>query len=53
MEHLQASEGDSELIQLRRETAQLRNQLAEVKRVDDQELEKLWRLAGAPLPSCP
>ncbi len=37
---------ESELSLLRKEAAQLRTQLAEVKRVDDQELDKLWRLAG-------
>ncbi|KAK9866968.1 hypothetical protein WJX84_006061 [Apatococcus fuscideae] len=36
---------ESELSLLRKEAAQLRTQLAEVKRVDDQELDKLWRLA--------
>ena len=46
MDLLQDAEGSSEVLQLRREAAQLRSQLAEVKRVDDQELEKLWRLAG-------
>ena len=46
MDLLQDAEGGSEVLQLRKEAAQLRSQLAEVKRVDDQELEKLWRLAG-------
>ena len=37
---------ETELALLRKEAAQLKFQLAEVKRVDDQELEKLWLLAG-------
>ncbi|KAK9836792.1 hypothetical protein WJX74_008171 [Apatococcus lobatus] len=45
MDLQQGAERGSEVLQLRREAAQLRHQLAEVKRVDDQELEKLWRLA--------
>ncbi len=40
---------ETELVLLRKEAAQLRSQLAEVKRVDDLELDKLWRLAGVHL----
>ena len=36
----------SELQRLRQEVAQLQSQLLEVKRVDEQELDKLWQLAG-------
>ena len=37
---------EDELALVRREAAHLKAQLAEVKRVDDLELDKLWRLAG-------
>ena len=39
----------SELDRLKLEVAHLHRQLAEVKSVDEQELDKLWQLAGEQL----
>lgn len=44
--HHAASQEASEVDRLKLEVAQLHKQLAEVKRVDEQELDKLWQLAG-------
>lgn len=41
-----SSQEASELDRLKLEIAHLHKQLAEVKRVDEQELDKLWQLAG-------